>query len=130
MEKIGAVNRYVCKSHAFHTINLNVGTTPFTTLCPECKEESVSSVYVIKNKITQVDYCWYRPIKDFIVNLNVETQRHVLNGGLVLGKMGRVVPLVDPVSLDWGVEEFSDFVKHYYGVESPGNHKPFDGLLC
>lgn len=128
MEAIGRINRYVCKSHSFHTINLNVGTTPLITTCPECKKESVSSVYVIKNKVTQIDHCWYRPIKEFLVKLHPETQRHILNGGLVLGKLGRVVPLVDPVKLGWDLEEFSDFIKSTYGVLPPGNREPFDGI--
>lgn len=130
MEKIGLINRYVCdsKTHAFHTINLNVGTTPFITKCLECDSLAQSSMYQVKNKINLVKYCWYRPIREFMLRLDVGTQRHVLNGGLVLGKLGRVVPLVDPVTVDWDLENFSEFVEDTYGVKSPGNRGKFSGI--
>jgi hypothetical protein len=121
MENVGLINRYVCDGdkHAFHTINLNVGTAPFTTMCLECKCLAQSSGYSIRSRVKSIKYGWYRPTPNFLSKLNANTQRHVLNGGLVLGVLGQITPTVDPVKANWEFKDWQRFVADFYSETVP-----------
>jgi DNA-directed RNA polymerase subunit RPC12/RpoP len=116
VEKIGQVNRYVCRScrRATWTVNLNSGTTPFGIRCPACgTDDSLSSIYRVGRAVydlggVTVTHGFYRPTPGRLAELNAELQArfpdagpdgwddHVLNGGLVLAPLGECRPVPEP----------------------------------
>lgn len=120
MEKIGALNRYICKAcrKQVYTVNLNSGTTPFGVTCPHCgSDQCFSNFYRIgpvqpQTEIT-ITHCFYRPTPARLDELNAEYQAlllarghsgarvdgwddHVLLGGLVFDRLGAHAPLAEP----------------------------------
>lgn len=123
MEKIGQVNRYICKDcrKQVYTVNLNSGTTPFGVKCPHCKSlECFSAFYQIgpigsnrpQSEIT-ITHCFYRPHLARLDELNAEMHAifiekglpsppergwddHVLFGGLVFDPLGKYPAVPEP----------------------------------
>lgn len=120
MEKIGQVNRYICKDckKQVYTVNLNSGTTPFGVKCPHCKSlECFSAFYQIgpiqpPNEIV-ITHCFYRPHLARLDELNAEAHAilvergnpspdermwddHVLLGGLVFDPLGKYPAVPEP----------------------------------
>lgn len=126
MERAGLVNEYLCNdcNNLHLTINLNVGTTPFSTLCPFCTiGTAFSQMYKLHNLgEVLVEHCWYRPTR---LELRQYTDdafiRHVLNGGLLDGRIGQVTPLIDTVEADWDFITWADFCEETYGIRPIAN---------
>lgn len=121
MERIGLVNKYLCNDcNNYHlTINFNVGTTPFSTLCPICNLGTTFSQMYQFHQLGEVlvEYCWYRPTRRELKTYKDDSFiRHVLKGGLLRGKVGDVVPLIDQVEADWDTLEWYDYCKDIYGI--------------
>jgi hypothetical protein len=103
VERIGQVNRYVCRACGKHTvtINLNSGTTPFGIKCPKCgRPESFSQMYRVGKAAAPggtiavtVAECFYRPTKEVFDTLDYYTQEYVRNGALLHAPLGTVAPL-------------------------------------
>ena len=127
MEERGAINAYRCeacqKRHV--TINLNAGTTPFMTSCPECGAMAQSSFYHIADAVLEGDqgkltasHAWYRPCMDEYASLDTQSQAHVAMGGLIKGKLGEAFPLPDKVTPDISFEDMIKLAHDEYAIDS------------
>lgn len=103
MEKIGQVNRYVCKDCQKNTvtINLNSGTTPFGIRCPKCGgHDCLSNFYKVGTSATPgrsiavtVTEAFYRPTPEEYAGMDYDLQKFVHDGAMIHGPLGIVRPL-------------------------------------
>lgn len=105
MEKRGQVNLYVCQTTCKRraaTINLSTGVTPFSMPCdnPRCDGWMASSMYRLPAGEYTVRYAYYRPRYDEFVELLVDVQEHVLEGGLISAPLASARPLADDPNVD------------------------------
>ena len=104
METVGMVNAYRCEKckEPRCTINLSTGVTPFMIRCLDnnCGGMAESSMYrlVVSGQL-QIDHAWYRPTVEEFHRLSAEEQEHVMNCGLLLGKLGEVAAIKEDVDV-------------------------------
>jgi len=124
MEPRGAVNVYQCEScRGRHpTINLNAGTTPFISRCPYCHGNAMSnfylldSFYVDKLRQLQIEVVWYRPRPEEFSKLALDTQEHIVFGGLISGRIESADPILDEITPDWKLDGILMFIHAAYNI--------------
>lgn len=86
----GKKNIYLCSGcgHGFVSLDLDAGTTPFTTKCrhPGCKGLAQSMFYGAPQQALQdiaPAIIWYRPEAAELAGLSRGIQEHVRQGGLI-----------------------------------------------
>lgn len=88
-------NVYRCRSclHSFSTKDVDPGVTPSMTECKNtgCGGDAMSQFYNTGQNREKWDYEWYRP-EDVLEHLkgNRQDEDHLVNGGLLLRKVGGV----------------------------------------
>ena len=82
---VGTTSAEGC-GQAMWTIDREPGVTPFLTMCRHCGGYAQSKAYRVPQD-TVADYEWYRP-DAFRPDDSAWTRDHVLNGGLLLRKIG------------------------------------------
>ena len=93
----GGVDVYICEKcgNRFYTQYTAKGVTPFTIGCRFCKAAIKSAIMLHRITISYKEWSkleasgaklhnWVRPTYEQMIKLSPGTQRHVLNGGLVL----------------------------------------------
>ena len=115
MEKRGQVNTYVCETckEEIATINLNTGVTPFTISCriESCPGYMRSGFYRLPKGSITVRYAWFRPCTAEFAKLPIETQEHILTGGLILRLLSEASPMDDQGADEIFDEEKPDIEK-------------------
>lgn len=123
MEKIGAVNIYVCPTcgKGISTIVLSVGTVTPNPPCVNCRAGFMDSLeyQVIPALVSTggimltITHAFYRPLE-----LTQETEDWLLNGGLLLDELGKTAPIrPDPTRLGMSKREFIDLIPLMWGIE-------------
>lgn len=90
-DKVRGINQYFCMNpdcgKLTTTEDIHVGTTPMQIACPHCtKGMAMSKYYQDIPANSKVEYIWYRPTWDQILNMRrkgSEDLYHVLAGGLI-----------------------------------------------
>ncbi|ALJ08263.1 hypothetical protein [Brevundimonas sp. DS20] len=82
---VGATSANGC-GQAMWTIDREPGVTPFLTSCRHCGGYAQSRSYQVPQD-TVADFEWYRP-DAFTPDMKAATRDHILNGGLILRKIG------------------------------------------
>ena len=122
MEARGAVNSYRCGAcdRSYATINLNAGTTPFLSACPDCNATAESNFYNVTDAITKgkitIDHVWYRPTPVKFSLLHLDTQEHIVFGGLITGCLGEAVAMKDDITPDWSLKKLLAFMREFYEI--------------
>lgn len=105
------------------TVNLAAGTTPFIRFFEGVKYSS--QCYRLTWQPVVVTYANYRPGAEAFKELTEFEQDHVLNGGLLCGKLGEVTTLKDdPVEPSWDYERFQRWCLGKYGKRRPPMEEP------
>lgn len=118
MENVGQINCYEPVGFGrkpVYIINLNTGVTPFIHFFDG--HEYRSMCYRLRQPVlVTVEFAHYRPMRAEFDLLDKDVQDHVLNAGLLSGKLFDVRPLTnDPVSSEWEYEQFQEWALSYYG---------------
>lgn len=96
-----AINAYICTNgHTTTTVDVDIGTTPASILCPKCKAHALSSLYPtirpIPMYIPDITYEWYRMNSNKVETLSKAEQYHHNNGGLFTRKRTKKAPIKNP----------------------------------
>lgn len=99
----GKKNRYTCEldeKHVITTVDKDAGTTPFMTVCEDCKAIGLKSpqpgfrhpvMYSSFYRVPQgypATHEWYRPDAAETSKQNPSVRQHIEMGGLLLRKIG------------------------------------------
>jgi hypothetical protein len=127
LEKIGQVNRYICRhptcgKHTV-TINLNSGTTPFGIKCPKCGHpDSFSQFYRVGSSAAPggtiavtVAECFYRPTREAYDKLDHDHKAFVYGGAMLHAPLGTVTPLPEPEPPFSDLQTWLEFARKTYG---------------
>ena len=124
MELKGQINGYERKDfgtgrQVFYTLNLATGVTPFVKTIEGLVCQSLC--YNLRDpRRMNVQHAWYRPAREEFDELHVEIQDHVLNGGLLLARLGERAGLKDdPTVHTVEFETFQAWCLEYYGRRLP-----------